>query len=159
MVRSFTLMALSGVIVFCGFAFMTPWAAVAQEDLRAASEVIKNQKRVYIEKMLELTPQEEKAFWPLYDEYESGLSKIRGELIELTTTFLKTHGLLSDDEAIAMLNQKLRIDADELKFKQAYVAKFKQVLPGRKVARFYQAENRFDTAAISELYRNIPVIR
>ncbi|MDH4204001.1 MAG: hypothetical protein OEV45_00560 [Desulfobacteraceae bacterium] len=34
-----------------------------------------------------------------------------------------------------------------------------QVLSGRKVARFYQVENKFDTAAISQLYRNIPVIR
>ena len=109
--------------------------------------------------MMELKPQEKQAFWPFYDEYESGLLKIRGELIELTTNFIKSQGFLSDAEAIAMLNQKLRIDGDALKFKQTYMAKFMQVLPGRKVARFYQVENRFDTAAISELYRNIPVIR
>jgi len=152
-------MILAAAVALSGFVAITMGMAAAQEDLRAAAEVIKNQKRLYIEKMMELTPQENQKFWPLYDEYESGLLKIRSELIELTTTFLKTHGFLSDEEAIAMLNQKLRIDADELKFKRTYVAKFKQILPGRKVARFYQAENRFDTAAISELYRNIPVIR
>ena len=159
MKRGFIRMILAAAIAFCGFAVMTQRVALAQDDLRAASEVIKNQKRLYLEKMMELTPQEKQAFWPLYDEYESGLLKIRGELIELTTNFLKTQGFLTDAEAIALLNQKLRIDGDELKFKQSYIAKFTQVLPGRKVARFYQAENRFDTAAISELYRNIPVIR
>jgi|GEM_PF-3192227 len=41
----------------------------------------------------------------------------------------------------------------------SYVSKFMKVLPGRKVAGFYQAENRFDTAAIAELYSNIPGIR
>jgi len=152
-------MILAAAVALSGFVAITMGMAAAQEDLRAAAEVIKNQKRLYIEKMMELTPQENQKFWPLYDEYESGLLKIRSELIELTTTFLKTHGFLSDEEAIAMLNQKLRIDADELKFKRTYVARFMQVLPGRKVVRFYQAENRFDTAAISELYRNIPVIR
>ena len=159
MKRGFIRMILAAAIAFCGFVVMTQRVALAQDDLRAASEVIKNQKRLYLEKMMELTPQEKQAFWPLYDEYESGLLKIRGELIELTTNFLKTQGFLTDAEAIALLNQKLRIDGDELKFKQSYIAKFTQVLPGRKVARFYQAENRFDTAAISELYRNIPVIR
>ena len=109
--------------------------------------------------MMELTPQEEQAFWPLYDEYQSGLSKIRKELIRLTANFIQTQGLISDAEAIAMLNQRLKIDADELKFKQFYIAKFMQVLPGRKVARLYQAENRFDTAAMAELQRNIPFIR
>jgi len=147
------------VIVLCGFVIMISWTAAAQDDLRAASEVIKSQKRLYIEKMMALSPRERQAFWPLYDEYESGLLKIRGELIQLATNFLKSQGFLSDAEAIAMLNRKLRIDSDELEFKQSYVARFMQVLPGRKVVRFYQAENRFDTAAISELYRNIPVIR
>jgi hypothetical protein len=138
---------------------MMPEVAVAQEDLGAASEAIKAQKKRYIEKMMALTPQEEQAFWSLYEEYQSGLSKIRGELIELTTKFIQTQGFLTDTEAIAMLGQKLRIDSDELNFKRSYIAKFKRVLPGRKVVRFYQAENRFETAAIAELHRNIPLIR
>jgi len=131
----------------------------AQQDLQAASEVIRQQKKIYIAKIMELTAQEKEAFWPLYAEYESGLSRLRGERIKLTTSFLQSHGNLSDAEAIAMLNQKLRLDGADLKFKQSFVAKFMQVLPGRKVVRFYQAENRFDTAAAAELYRNIPVIR
>jgi hypothetical protein len=131
----------------------------AQEDLQAASDVIRQQKKIYIAKIMELTAQEKEKFWPLYAEYESGLSQLRGERIKLTTNFLQSHGNLSDAEAIAMLNQKLRLDGADLKFKQGYVAKFMQVLPGRKVVRFYQAENRFDTAATAELYRNIPVIR
>ena len=138
-------------IVLSGFGLMAPWTAVAQDELHAATEIINTQKKLYIEKMMALTPQERQAFWPLYAEYQTGLSKIRGELIDLATNFIHSQGFLSDAEAIAMLKQKLRIDSDELEFKQSYVAKFMQVLPGRKVARFYQAENRFDIAAISEL--------
>ena len=159
MMRGLSRMIISASIVLFAFAVVFPWMAKAQDDLRAASEVIRNQKKLYIDKMMELTPQEKEAFWPLYAEYESGLSKIRGERIKLAINFLQSRGNLSDDEAIAMLNQKLRLDGADLKFKQSYVAKFKQVLPGRKVVRFYQAENRFDTAATAELYRNIPVIR
>jgi len=71
----------------------------------------------------------------------------------------KQFGIFSDDEAITMLNQRMKIDVDELKYKLSYVSKFMKVLPGRKVAGFCQAENRFDTAAIAELYSNIPGIR
>ena len=146
-------------IFIIGVSVMNSWVANAQDDLQSASEVIRNQRKIYIEKIMELTPQEKEAFWLLYAEYESGLSKIRGKRIELAMNTVQNQGNLSDAEAIAMLNQKMKIDVDELKFKLSYVAKFMQVLPGRKVARFYQVENRFDTAAISELYRNIPVIR
>jgi len=147
-----------GILIF-GVAVMNSWVANAQDDFQSASEVIRNQRKIYIEKIMALTPQEKEAFWPLYAEYESGLSKIRGKRIELAMNMVQNHGILSDAEAIATLQQKLRIDVDELKFKLSYVAKFMQVLPGRKVARFYQVENRFDTAAISELYRNIPLIQ
>ncbi|MGD9139018.1 MAG: hypothetical protein PVH42_19795 [Desulfobacterales bacterium] len=146
-------------IFLCGFTVLTPGVTLAQDDLQAASEIIKTQKRLYIEKMLALTQQEKDVFWSLYDEYESGLSKLRGERIKLATNFLQSRGNLSDADAIAMLNQKLRLDEADLKLKQSYVVKFMQVMPGRKVVRFYQAENRFDTAAEAELYRNIPVIR
>lgn len=150
---------LSAGILLSVFAVMTPWVSMAQDNLRATSEVIKSQRRYYMEKIMALSPQEKKPFWSLYAEYESGLSKIRAKRIDLAANFVRNHGNFSDAEALEMLNQKLRIDADELKYKQSYVAKFMKVLPGRKVVRFYQAENRFDTAAISELYRNIPVIR
>ena len=150
---------ISLVIVLCVFVVMGSWTADAQDDLQAVSEAIRNQKRIYIEKVMELTPQEKDAFWRLYAEYDSGLAKIAEKRITLATDFIADQGTLSDAKALDMLNQKLRIDGDELIFKQSYVSKFKQVLPGRKVVRFYQTENRFDTAATAELYRNIPVIR
>ena len=148
-----------GGILVLGVAVISSWTAIAQDDHQSASEVIRNQRKIYIEKIMELTSQEKELFWPLYDEYESGLSKIRDKRIELAMNMVQNHGTLSDAEAIAMLRQKLKVDVDELRFKLSYVAKFMQVLPGRKVARFYQVENKFHTAAISELYRHIPVIR
>ena len=146
-------------ILTFGVAVMNSWVANAQDDLKSASEVIRNQRKVYIEKIMEFTLEEKESFWLLYTEYESGLSKIREKRIELATSIFKKRGILSDDEAITMLNQRMKIDVDELKYKLSYVSKFMKVLSGRKVARFYQAENRFDTAAIAELYSNIPGIR
>ncbi len=146
-------------ILLFGVAVMNSWVASAQDDLQSASEVIRNQRKVYIEKVMEFTSQEKESFWPLYTEYESGLSKIRGERIKLAMIIFQKRGILSDDDAITMLNQRMKIDVDELKYKLSYVSKFMKVLSGRKVARFYQAENRFDTAAVAELYSNIPGIR
>lgn len=149
---------LVGSLIF-SVVVLSTWVADAQNDRQSASEVIKKQRKIYIEKIMELTPQEKKTFWPLYAEYESGLSKIREKRIKSAMAIVQNHDRISDAEAISMLKQKLKIDVDELKYKLSYVTKFMQVLPGRKVARFYQVENKFDTAAIFKLYRNIPVIR
>jgi hypothetical protein len=45
------------------------------------------------------------------------------------------------------------VDGEELEFKKSFVEKFTQAFPGRKVLRLYQAENRFDSMARSELYK------
>ena len=148
----------AGILIFVA-TIMNAWLATAQDDLQAESEIIKNKRKIFIQEVMELTPQEKEKFWPLYDEFESGLSKIRRERIELALKFIQNHENLSNDEAMAMLKQRWRIDSDELKFKQGYADKFKQVLPGRKVVRFFQAQNKFDTAAIAELYGNLPMIR
>ena len=147
------------VILIFIFAVMKPWVANARDDLKKISETIKAKKRIYIEEVMALTPQEKEKFWPLYDEFESGLSKLKAERIELAANFIRNHEHLSDAEAMDMLKQKLKLDSDELNFKKSYVNRFLQVVPGRKVVRFYQAENKFDTAATSELYGNIPLIR
>ena len=159
MIRGLSRKKIYRCIVLFAFAVMIPWVTHAQDDLQAASEAIRHQKKIYMEKVMELNAQEKEAFWALYAEYESGLSKLKSKRIELAINFLQSHVSLSDAEALDMLNQKLELDGADLKFKQSYVAKFRQVLPGRKVVRFYQAENRFDTAASAELYRNIPIIR
>ena len=88
--RGLSRMIISASIVLFAFAVVFPWMAKAQDDLRAASEVIRNQKKLYINKIMELTPQEKEVFWPLYAENESGLSKIRGERIELAINFLQS---------------------------------------------------------------------
>ena len=94
-------------VVFCVFAAIAPRGANAQDDLQSASEAIRHQKRIYIEKVMELTPQEEDAFWRLYAEYDSGLAKIAEKRITLATNFIASQGTLSDAKALAML-QSLR---------------------------------------------------
>jgi len=71
-----------------------------------------------------LTSHEKEIFWPIYDEFESELSKIRIKRIELELKFIQNHDNLSDAEAMAMLNHRWSLDSDELKFKQAYADKF-----------------------------------
>ena len=39
-----------------------------------------------------------------------------------------------------------------------YVAEFAKVLPGRKVARFYQIENKMDAVIRYDLAATIPVV-
>jgi len=138
---------------------MSGQVVVAEEKLDAAMEAIKIQRKAYIEKAMELSPQEKEAFWALYDEYHADLSVVRDKLFRLVADFVEKQGYLTDEEALNMLSENLKIEAEEGKLVHVYLAKFKKILPGRKVLRLYQLETRFDTAALSALQQQIPVIR
>jgi len=62
MMRGLSRKIISAGIVLFAVAVMIPWAANAQDDFQAASEVIKKQRKLYTEKIMELTPQEKEAF-------------------------------------------------------------------------------------------------
>lgn len=155
MIRKLTLIGLAVVAAMV----MSAKVAIADEKLDAAMEAIKIQRKAYIEKAMELSPQEKEAFWALYDEYHADLSIVRGKLFKLFADFFEKQGYLSDEEALSMLSENLKIEEEEGKLVHVYLAKFKKILPGRKVLRLYQLETRFDTAALSALQQQIPVIR
>ena len=65
---------------------------------------------------------------------------------------------LSDDKAMKLVDDYLTVEADRVKVRRTYVAEFAKVLPGRKVARFYQIENKMDAVIRYDLAATIPVV-
>ena len=51
---------------------------------------------------------------------------------------------LSNEKAMKLVDDYLAVEADRVKVKRAYVDEFVKALPGRKVTRFYQIENKMD---------------
>ncbi len=57
-----------------------------------------------------------------------------------------------------LVDDYLAIEADRVKVRRSYVEEFAKSLPGRKVARFYQIENKIDAVMRYDLASTIPVI-
>ncbi len=57
-----------------------------------------------------------------------------------------------------MVDEMLSIQQAELKVKEAYLPKFRKVIPEIKVARFLQIENKIDALIKLELAADIPLI-
>jgi hypothetical protein len=61
-------------------------------------------------------------------------------------------------EAEKTTEDYLAIERDRAKVREAFLAPISQALPGRKVMRFYQIENKIDAVLRYELARTIPVV-
>jgi len=53
----------------------------------------------------------------------------------------------------------MTIEALGLKLRQAYLPKFRAVLPEVKVARYYQIENKIYAALVYEIAAKIPLVK
>jgi hypothetical protein len=68
------------------------------------------------------------------------------------------YGSLSDARARHLTDEWLKIQSEELALKRTYVERLRKVLPEKKVARFFQLENKLDAALLYNLAGSVPMI-
>jgi len=108
---------------------------------------------------MDLTPAEMQRFWPLYRQYRLAASKVGDRITTLITTYVDNYQNLTDQVANKLLTEFVRLEEDRARLKAQYLPKFKKVLPPKKVVRFYQIENKLDTALLADIGQAIPLAR
>ena len=98
-------------------------------------------------------------FWPLYRDYRTAMATVNDRYVKLVVTYLDTFDKLADDAATGMLNEALSIERARLDVKSQFIPRFGQVMPARKVARFFQIDNKLDAVINAELAKLIPLAR
>jgi hypothetical protein len=108
-----------------------------------------------------LTEAEAKGFWPLYEEYQKALHQINDRLATMLVSYAKEHNAasLTDEKASALLDRYFAIEEDELKLRRAFVPRLAKVLPGRKVARYMQIENKIRAIVKYEIAAEVPLAK
>ena len=150
MVLAFTLIGFAG-------------SAAAQDkpadNMDLVKEKIRTDKKLFIATNMQLTESEANAFWPVYEAYQADLAKLRDREIKLIEEFATKYETMSDDAAKKLLDDSLSIDSDHQKLRQSYLSKIRGVLPDKKVARYYQLENKIDAVLEYEMAKRIPLVQ
>ena len=134
-------------------------AVPTAEEIRLTRQVIDTQRQALVTKGMDLTPAEMQRFWPLYREYRVAASKVGDRIVTLITTYADNYQNLTDPVADKLLTEFVRIEEQRARLKAQYLPKFKKVLPAQKVARFYQIENKLDTAILADVSEAVPLAR
>jgi len=137
---------------------LTASAQDKQEIEKIRSDILAN-KRQIVAATLDLNKQDSSVFWPLYDEYQNALRPVQDRSSRLIAGYLRDYETLTDDQAEILIREFLGIERDLLKLKETYVKKFSGVLPPKKVARYFQIENKMQTVMDYDLAKKIPVVR
>ncbi len=114
---------------------------VAQETSK--NEKIEAMKVGFITNKLELSAKEAQLFWPLYNEYNQKMDKLRKSK-KSDFDDLKNKGENPTDKEIStFMDEVFATRQKELDLQKEYFDKYAKVLPLKKVALLYQAENQF----------------
>jgi Spy/CpxP family protein refolding chaperone len=136
-----------------------PAKAQAMEEIRLTRVGLALMRQTLITEGMDLTPDEMQAFWPLYREYRLEAIGLGDRIIDLIIRYAANYDQVTDEVADRLLADFVGIEQARAALKAKYLPRFKQVLPARKVARFYQLENKLDLAILAEMAEYIPLAR
>ena len=113
-------------------------------------EKIKAQKIGFISNELNLSSKEAEVFWPVYNEYESKIEKLRIDRKKIHKK-LKFMDELSDDEAYSLTEEVFEIDTKEGNVRKEYLGKFAKVLNKKKATKVFMAEVKFNRELLKKI--------
>lgn len=153
---------LSVVFVLCVlFLFIVP--VYAQDKPADTNQLVREKvqadKKLFVAENMQLTEAEVKAFWPVYESYQKGLGKITDRTKALIDEYAKNYTTMTDSTAKKLTDDMVAIENDRLKLKKDYLPKFRKVLSDKKVARYYQLENKIFAVVSYELAKAIPLVK
>jgi hypothetical protein len=106
-------------------------------------EKIEALKIGFLTEKLHLTSEEAQLFWPVYNKYKNELKALREDKHEWKTSAQKPIENMNEQELNEFLEFQFAHQQKMLDLKKKYFAEFKKVLPLKKVALLYQAEEEF----------------
>ena len=116
-------------------------------------------KKLVVATTLDLTEGEAKAFWPVYNAYQSDMITYYDRVAKLIDTFAQAYGSMTDEAATKLLGDFLTLETDYAALLKSYAPRFRRVLPPVKLARLYQVENKMRALVNYEIAREIPLAK
>jgi hypothetical protein len=130
----------------------------ARTDATLTRAAIQAQRQAIVATAMDLDDKQTAEFWPLYRTYRLEMTKVNDRLLAVLTTYLEHYPDLPEPLARQLIDESLRIEQARQDVRAAFLPRFRQVLPDRKVARFLQVEHRLDSILNVELAERVPLV-
>ena len=123
--------------------FTTP--LLAQNSQKAMGEKRENKEAVkiaFFTSKIQLTSEESQIFWPIVNEMEAEFKALKSKNAHGRMMSIDKEEI-SDKELEEMMDARMEMGKKQMDIKIKYHEKFKEVLPIKKVAKYYEATREF----------------
>ena len=142
----------------------TPAATDATNlNLTAYSELlradVRSLKVAILVEVMGFSDADDKAFWPLYREYDAELTKLSDERLALITDYAAQYDALTDAGADKLAARALDLEARRQAVKAKYYQRIKGALSPRTALRFLQVEHQLQLIIDLQISAALPVAK
>jgi len=141
--KKITAIIFSVSMLIAGLCTAQPDGPPPPPGMEAKKEQVESMKIAFITQKLDLSPEEAQQFWPVYNKYRDELDKLRENHHKNMEKAGKDLSGLSDQEVEQFVDNEIAFRQTEVDILKKYHTQFKKVLPVKKVALFYRAEDEF----------------
>lgn len=122
--------------------FLLPATVLAQKP---KGEEIESLKIAFFTQKLDLSPEEAKIFWPIYNDMQAEQNALRKERMQKMISFRKVDEIdnLSDAQVQTLITSEFDFKQRDLNLDKKYYNKLKSSLPIKVVGKFYRAQEAF----------------
>ena len=151
------------MVLLAAVACLGSGVAAAQDkpadNLDILREKVRADKKLVVATALALTESEARAFWPVYGAYQSDMIEYHDRLVKLIGDYAKAYDSMDDATATQLLGDFLANESEYNALLLRHLPRFQRVLPPKKVARFYQLENKLRAMLNYQLAQDIPFVK
>jgi len=132
-------------------------------NLRAYVELlradVRAEKVAILTEVMQFTEAEDKAFWPIYREYDVELSKVNDERVSLIDEYAKHYAEVTDALADTLALKALELESRRTGVKQKFYGRMKTALSAKTAARFLQVENQLLMVIDLQIAASLPIVK
>jgi hypothetical protein len=128
--------------------------AAAQQLQRAN---LRAQKKEIIKKVIQLTSEQSRMFWTIYDKYEMEVIKLNDTRLALIADYVDHREDISAEKATELINQIMQLQLQRQESKRGYVKELGKVLTAKQALRLLLLEQQIDVQIDAQIAAQIPL--
>ena len=140
-----------------------PRAETRERNLSAYVELLRSdlraQKVAVITELMQLTEIEDKAFWPIYREYDYELTRINDERLAGIEAYAKAYEGMPPALANELALKALDLEARRTALKKTYYTKLAGAVSPLTAAKALQMENQIQLIIDLQVAASLPVLK
>jgi hypothetical protein len=147
------------VIAFCWSAWAQDSNGLPEGYIALLRSDVQTKKTDIIRQNLTLTDDQAKKFWPLQRSYETDLSKLGDDRLNVIRDYAKNWDTLSDSTAKDLGDRLLEYQKKRVELRKKYFDRLSKEVSPTIAAKFFQVEIQLEDVLDLEIASSVPLVK